>query len=339
MLSPVGIIKPVDELMQQEQSVPFSSKNFLPVLRDFYSKAGRLQAIPFNTSIPVIYYNADRLAQVGVTKSSFPKTWQAMERLAAKLHEAGLGCAYTSAYPSWIHIESFAALHGLPMVDATHSQAIYNSVALTHHLERLKKWQTLHYFEYGGRTNDATILFTSGRCAMFGQSSGSYNSLRSVTGFKLGVAALPLEASVSDFRHNNVIGGAALWAVAGHTSEVYQGIALFFAYIVQPIVQHAWHQKTWYLPLGISGYYAFLLVDKPQPTLSIAYMDLASVDAHLLNPDKIPQNQIRMINDEAIEAIFADIKRPKDALDDAVKRANLALLRFVRNTGVKKWVS
>ncbi len=44
------------------------------------------------------------------------------------------------------------------------------------------------------------------------------------------------------------------------------------------------------------------------------------------------QNQIRTINDEALETIFAGIKTPQQAMDDAVVRANHALRRFTRNT-------
>jgi sn-glycerol 3-phosphate transport system substrate-binding protein len=333
MLSPEGIIKPLHELIE-EQGIKLPASSFLPAVRAFYSNDDKLQAMPFNTSIPVIYYNADALVKAGVTSETFPRTWEALERVAAKLKKMGYSCAYTTSYPGWIQIESFSALHGLPMIAPDHRHALYNNPAMIHHFERLKKWQAMHYFEYGGRTSDATILFTSGRCAMFSQSSGSYNSLASLVKFKLGVAALPLDNSVSKIRHNNVIGGAALWTVAGQSREMYRGIALFYAYIARPEIQQQWHQHTGYIPLGLSGDYALLANEKSQPTLALAIQDLASIDAHPFNPFGVVQNQIRTINDEAIEAIFAGIKSPEDAINDAVDRANFALMRFARNAGI-----
>lgn len=329
MLYPQGIIKPVDELMQ-EQGLDLPKDNFLPALRAFYSEANRLLAMPFNTSIPVIYYNADALAKVGY--SVFPGTWEEMEVLAAKLRQAGYACAYTTAYPAWVQIESFSAIHGLPMLDAKRALVSYNNTAVINHLERLRRWQQKHYFEYGGRTSDATVLFTSGRCPLFSQSSGAYNSLSELVNFRLGVAALPLDTQVSSRRYNNITGGAALWAVAGQTTEIYRGVASFFAYIAQPKVQQRWHQETGYLPLGINGLYAELAQESKHPVLRLAQADLMGQQAKQTRVNFGPQNQIRVINDEALEVIFSGIKTPAEAISEAEKRANYALMRFVRNT-------
>lgn len=333
MLSPAGIIKPLDELMQDTgTALPIDS--FLPAIRAFYTKSGQLQAMPFNTSVPVIFYNAEALEKVGIKDvRDFPGTWQEMEHLVEKLGEAGNACAFTSAYPAWIQIESFSALHGLPMVDIKTGKAIYNNPAIIHHLERLKSWQSKHYFEYGGRASDATVLFTSGRCAMFSQSSGSFNGLASLVNFRLGVAPMPLDLTVSHNRHNNVIGGAALWTINGKSPGVYNGIARFYAYLAKVAVQQSWHQNTGYIPLGLSGYYEALAKNDKQPTLALAQFDLSGKNDALPGLYRIPQNQIRTINDEALEAIFAGIKLPGTAMDDAVTRANFTLMRFARNAG------
>ncbi|WP_081778113.1 extracellular solute-binding protein, partial [Legionella lansingensis] len=330
MLYPQGIIKPVDDLMK-EQGLALPEDSFLPALRSFYSQNNRLVAMPFNTSIPVIYYNADILAKVGYHQETFPRTWQEMEVLAEKLKQAGFLCTYTTAYPAWVQIESFSAIHGLPMIDPQRAVATYNNKAIVKHLERLKSWQKKHYFEYGGRTSDATVLFTSGRCALFSQSSGAYNSLSELVKFKVGVASLPLDTSVTSVRHNNVAGGAALWAVAGQSPEIYRGIALFFAYLAQAQTQQSWHQHTGYLPLGITGDYALLGRESRHPILRLARSDLGQPQAANTKHHAGPQNLIRAINDEALEAIFAGMKTPRQAIDEAVTRANYTLLRFARN--------
>lgn len=329
MLHPKGIIKPVEDLMR-EQGLSLPKENFLPAIRAFYSESDRLLAMPFNTSIPVIFYNADAVTKVGYNEKTFPRTWDELEILADKLRKAGSSCAYTSAYSSWIHIESFSAIHGLIMTETQPLRAVYNNKAIVNHLERLKKWQKKHYFEYGGRASDATVLFTSGRCALFSQSSGSYNSLAQLVKFHLGVALLPLDTKVSEIRHNNVAGGAALWVVAGQSPIVYRGIAQFFSYIAQPQIQQNWYKKTGYLPLGTEGVYSF--AGENHPVLALAQIDLGlRRDERAVLPIG-PQNQIRTINDEALEAIFAELKTPQQAIDEAVVRANYALLRFARNS-------
>lgn len=331
MLVPPGIIKPVDVLMQ-EQGLALPEESFFPAVRSYYSESGRLMAMPFNTSVPVLFYNADALAKVGYSASSFPRTWDELEILAAKFKQAGFSCAYTSAYPAWIFIESFSAIHGLPMTDVVTQKASYNNKQIIHHLARLVRWQKLHYFEYGGRTDDATVLFTSGRCPLLSQSSGAFSSLSTIVPFKVEMAILPIDNDASHQRFNNVSGGAALWAVAGQTPLIYRGVASFFAYLADPAVQLRWHENTGYLPLGTNGVYKQLAKQSMQPSLKLAQIELVNNNEVVSTLRLGPQNQIRAINDEALEAIFAGIKSPQQAMDDAVIRANYVLRRFARNT-------
>ncbi|MDX1838045.1 glycerol-3-phosphate ABC transporter substrate-binding protein [Legionella taurinensis] len=329
MLAPAGIIKPVDEVMK-DSGYTLEKNDFLPAVRAFYSQGGKLQALPFNTSVPVIFYNADLLQKAGYDAAHFPKTWDDMETLAAALRARGAACAYSSAYPSWIQVEAFSALHGLPLIDSTTHQAVYNNERVIRHLQRLKKWQSLHYFEYGGRTSDATVLFTSGRCAMFSQSSGSYSSLSALVPFRVGVAPLPIDNQASGTRHPNVAGGAALWAVQGHTPAVYHAIARFYRFLTQPEIQQRWHEHTGYIPVGMRGVYQ-RFADSHHPTLMVAQADLVH-DGAMAPLHLGPQNLIRTINDEAMEAIFAGIKSPREAMNEAVRRANYTIMRFNRNT-------
>ncbi len=329
LLYPKGIIKPVDDLMQ-EYGLNLPKKDFLPALRDFYSESGKLLALPFNNSIPVIFYNADVLARLGYSEKTFPKTWNELEKLASIIHQSGFPCAYTTAYPAWIHIESFAAIHGISLRDRN-TQISYDDTAILNHLKRLKRWQNNHFFEYGGRANNATVLFTSGRCPLFSQSSGSYTSLASLVNFRLGVAPLPLDTGASRKRSNDVIGGAALWVVAGQSANTYRGVASFLYYLAQPEVQQRWHHQTGYLPLGIDGVYGHQGEGK-NPILTIAQFDLAR-QAIAMNHYRSPQNLIRTINDEALESIFANIFTPEQAMKEAVRRRNWALKRFTTNTG------
>lgn len=329
MLSPKGVIKPVDELMQ-EQGVRLPKEDFIQSIREFYSKNGELMALPFNLSVATLYYNLDILAKVGYTQTNFPRTWNEMEVLAKKLKNAGYDCTYTTAYPGWVLFESFLAIHGLPLTQD--ERAVFATSQLLSHFERLKRWHSLHYFRYAGRVDDATILFTSGICPLFSQSSGAYNSLSALVPFHLGIASMPLDTQVSKIRHANVAGGAALWAVSGQTKEQYQGIAQFFAFIVKPEIQTRWHKHTGYLPVGLQGIYASILQSSHHPTLLMAQADLEG-ETHNKSLRRFgPQNQIRSINDEVLEAMFAGFISPSNALQESSIRTNHVLLRFIQNT-------
>ncbi|MFT4059557.1 MAG: extracellular solute-binding protein [Legionella sp.] len=327
MYSPKGVIKPVEELMQ-EQGISLPQDDFISVVREFYSRNGRLIAFPFNLSVPILYYNRDALAKVGYTEENFPKTWDDMEVLAARLKKSGYSCVYTSAYPGWILFESFLALHGLPLTQGNPKHAVFDTPQLISHFTRLKRWHQQHYFRYAGRGDDATILFTSSICPLFSQSSGAYNSLSALVSFRLGVATMPLDTKVSPIRYTNVAGGAALWAVAGQSKEQYQGIARFFAFIAQPQTQQRWHNNTGYLPLGLQGVYAEIVKSSHHPNLVLAQMELQAGGRSLKYYG--PQNQIRAINDEVVESMFAGLMSPDEAVHEFAKRANHVLTRFAR---------
>lgn len=331
MLSPKGIIKPVGALMQ-EQGLTLPEEDFIPSVRDFYSANGQLVAMPFNLSVPIIYYNLDILAKAGYNAANFPETWDEMEVLAQKLKAAGYDCTYTSAYPGWVLVESYMAIHGLPLFTEHPLRSGLNTPKLISHFERLKRWHKAHYLRYAGRTDDATILFTSSACALLSQSSGSYNSLLAIAPFKLGVATMPLDTQVSPVRYANTAGGAAIWAVGGLTNKQYKGIALFFSFLAKPEVQKRWHEQTGYLPIGLKGIYAPIAQSSKHPNLALARIDLN--DTHLTRSLNHlgPQNQLRSITDEVLEAMFADLMTSSQAVQEAASRSDHVLLRFGRNT-------
>lgn len=331
MESPKGVIKPVDELMQ-EQGITLPKDDFIQSVRDFYSINGQLMALPFNLSVPTLYYNLDILTKIGYSQENFPRTWSEMEVLAEKLKKAGYDCTYTTAYPGWVLFESFLAIHGLPLTQNNLLRTAYATPQLLHHFKRLKRWHSLNYLRYAGRVDDATILFTSGVCPLFSQSSGAYNSLSALVPFRMGITSMPLDTEISTLRHANVAGGAALWAVAGKNRDRYKGIAQFFAFIAKPETQKHWHEHTGYVPIGLQGVYADILRSSRHPALYLARKDLAGEVPEKSIQRFGPQNQIRGINDEILEAMFAGFLSPGKALEESAARSDHVLLRFVRNT-------
>ena len=313
MLYPQGIIKPVDDMMN-EQSLLLPKEDFIKSVREFYSLDGKLMAMPFNLSAPVLFYNKNALAKIGYSSANFPKTWDELEHLAQRLKQAGYQCAYTSAYPGWILIEAYMAIHQISLLAQDPMRAVLDTPNLLQHLQRLKRWQDLSYFKYGGRVDDATVLFTSGLCPLFSQSSGAYNSLSKLTSYPIGVAALPLDTKVSLIRHANVAGGAALWPVAGLSKEQYRGIAQFFVFLAKPEVQKRWHEHTGYIPIGLDGIYAKSFQTSTHPVIVLAKHDLNLGNAKI--PRIIgPQNQIRHMNDELLEAMFAGLIQTQECFE------------------------
>lgn len=331
MLNPSGIIEPVEKLMKKHRK-KLNKQDYFPILNKYYSQNGQLMAMPFNVSIPVLFYNKDALKKAGIQDKELPQTWHDLERISGLLQEHGYDCVFSSANPAWILIEATASIHGLSLVDQKTNQALYNNRQTRTLLTKLKDWQNRKIFEYGGRSDDSSILFTSGRCPFYAQSSGAFNSLSQFVNFDIGIISLPINTEVSKTRHSNIAGGGALWVLSGHDEKTYEGVSQFLEFILHPDNQLRWHQKTGYLPLGVKGDYQSIIKQSTHPSLHIASHDFIDESLGLKNDLSRVHNQIRVINEESLEAVFSGIKTPKEALDNAVLRSNHALERFKKNT-------
>lgn len=319
MIFPPGVIKPVGKLLSQ-QKIIWQEERMWPALRAYYAKDGILQALPFNVSLPVMYYNKEALATLGET--TFPKTWQEFNTLLTKIKFANYACAYTTAYPSWIHLEAFYALHGLaPNIQQN---------LLLQHLRRLKSWHKKHKFEYAGRVDEATSLFTSGKCILFSHSSASYRSLVDNADFTVGVAPLPIDKNSK--RYANVVGGAALWVTSDLNAKVEKGIAQFFAMFLKPETQRLWYERTGYLPI--------VSVER-DPTYSSQQSMIINMITHEWSGiksadylDARAQHRIRNMNDELLESLLVGNLSAEDMVIKLLKSRDYAYMRFIKNHGL-----
>lgn len=339
MLHPKGVIVPVHQVMALSKNRQFNSSQFLPIIQKYYGdERGRLLAMPFNSSSVVLYYNQSLFNQAGIKQ--IPQTWQDVVKVSkALLAKTNARCGFTSTFPSWVHIETFVNWHGLSFADKNNGvnhldvSLDYIKPALIHHLSHLRIWQQQHIFEYGGRDSNAVSLFTSGHCAMMLQSSGAYMSLRKMVPFKLGVSQLPYWPRYRQKHYNAVLGGAAIWVVKGFSKDVYQGIAEFLSYLSKPKIQSRWQRLTGYLP-----------VTQKAKDLSAEHSDDMSLLASNIALIQLGEEQqtgagarlgnyaqIRLYNDEQIEAICSGEISAESAVKEAQTYANFLLRRFESN--------
>jgi sn-glycerol 3-phosphate transport system substrate-binding protein len=166
---------------------------------------------------------------------------------------------------------------------------------------------------------------------MFTGSAGLYGSVKANAKFAYGMATLPYYPDVPGAPQNTVIGGASLWVMAGHKPAEYKGVAAFFNYLSSTEVQAASHQRTGYLPITTA---AFKLTEasgfyKKNPGTDVAPSQMIRKVTDKSRGIRLGSFvQIRTINDEELEQVWAGKKTPKEGLDSAVKRGNELLEKF-----------
>nr|WP_085972910.1 sn-glycerol-3-phosphate ABC transporter substrate-binding protein UgpB [Bradyrhizobium sp. ORS 278] len=335
-----GAIYPVFELMRDEQE-SFSPSAYLPAVAGYYADAdGNLLSFPFNASTPILYYNKDQFRAAGLDPAIAPRTWPELGQAAKRLREHGVACGFTTSWPSWIHIENFAAFHNLPIATKANgfggldAVLTFNHPVVTRHIAQLADWQKGKVFDYGGRGQAAEPRFQKGECGIFIGSSATRADIKANSKFEVGFGMMPFWPDVAGAPQNSIIGGATLWVLRDRPAAEYKGVAKFFAYLSRPDVQAAWHQNTGYLPITQAAF---------DLTRAQGFYDrnpgtAISIEQVTLHPPTENSRGLRLgsfvlirdaVEDE-MEQAFSGRKPAHAALDAAVERGNRLLRQFER---------
>lgn len=337
MMASKGAIVPVAKVMK-DAGYKFDAKAFIPAVAGYYTAPnGEMLSYPFNSSTTVFYINKDAFKAAGLDPNNPPKTWPEVTLAAAKLKASGHKCPLTTSWQGWTQLESFSTWHntllatkdnGMSGIDA---RLVVNSPLHVRHIENLGNMAKQGLFVYKGRSSAGDAAFYSGECAMTTASSGIYGSIVKNGKFAFAESTLPYYPDVPGAPQNTVIGGGSLWVMAGQKPEVYKGVAAFLNYISRPEVQSASHKRTGYLPVTLasyklteeSGFY------KEHPGADTAVNQMVRKTTNKSRGIRLGNYvQIRAIEDEELEQVWAGKKTAKEALDAVVERGNVLLERF-----------
>jgi sn-glycerol 3-phosphate transport system substrate-binding protein len=340
MMHAKGAIKPVQQ-MSEEVGDPINPDDFLGAVGGYYSSTdGKLISMPFNSSTPVFYYNKDAFKKAGLDPEKPPRTWKDVEDAAKKLRAAGMECGYTTSWPSWIQLETFAAWHNIPY--ATENNGFGGPAArleltnplFVRHMENLAKMSKEGTFTYGGRGDAPNALFTAGKCGMFTGSSGNRANIIKTGNFDFGTSFLPYYEDVKGAPQNSIIGGASLWVFSKKAPEVYKGVTKFFKFLASPEKSAQWHQQTGYVPVTKAGYEVTkesgFYEKNPGTEIPVKQLDATTTEnSRGIRLGFLPQ--IRDIEEGEMESIFAGKENAEQGLANMNKRGNELLERFEKS--------
>lgn len=332
-----GAIYPVHQLMADNGYEIDWSRFITPVLAYFSDDIGPA-AMPFNTSTPIMWYNADAFEKAGIATP--PKTWDELGEAGRKLKEAGYPCGITSAWQIWIHRDNYSFAENIPVatmgngMDGRGAEFVYNKTKFVKHVTRIQDWIREGIYDYTGRTwQGGHEAFYAEKCPILLESSAGYGGIERNAKFRFAAAPLPLEPdNVSP--KNQLLGGAALWVLRGHSEEEYAAAAAFFNFLASSEKQLDWHKNTGYVPISLMAYE----LGKSEGYYDAFPHQEIAIKALSRTPPTENTRGIRLgydiqntdILNEELEKVWALEKAPQAALDDAVRRSNENLRRFER---------
>ncbi len=317
--------KPLYELMREAKE-PLDAKAFSPELRSgVFDAKGQPFALPLAFSTPVLYVNKAILRKAGLDPEAPPKSWAQMQDAAGKLFVAGVRCIYTTSWPASTFIDNVSAWDGAETSDSR-GRLSFNGLVQIKHLAMMTTWYKAKYFSYFGRRDEADRRFANGECAMLTSNSSLFASLVENKALEVGVSAFPHHDDVHGSPHNTLADGASLWVASGLKPAETKGVAKFISYVLGPEVQVKLTLAGGFLPITpVARAAASSQVLKGDLlALQVAYEQLrGKASSPALRPAQI--EPVRTIIEDEMEAVWANRKPAKEALDQAVERGNAVL--------------
>lgn len=230
----------------------FPSKELLPQLRRYYEIDGKLQSLPFATSNPLIYYNADAFAKVGIKGP--PKTFAELVEVSRKLtNKEAKTFGITWPLHCWF-FEQFLAKQGQALVNNENGRkgrATETNFLSPEALEFVNLWVGMvkegTFANVGRGWEPAEQNFLAGRSAMLITSTSDVFEIQKKAPFKVVTAPLPTkDPKVSG---GTIIGGNSLWILKDKPEAERQAAYQLVKWMASKPMQRKWHTSTGYFPI------------------------------------------------------------------------------------------
>ena len=343
-----GEFYPVHQMMA-DHGITIDWANYFPGIANYYADSkGNFVSMPFNSSTPVYYFNADHFAKAGIAEA--PLTWEGMEAAFTALKASGVDCPYAYEPSVWIDMEQFSMAHNVPVASNDNGYAgldtelLFNTTLHVKHMENIQRWigEGLAQMRTQASGKTARDSFVEGECSVFFSSIADHNTVHKLKpAFGWDVQMIPTYEGTE--RHNTVVGGASLWALSGKTEDEYKAAAAYLQFLATPESEEFWVSNTGYIPVTKGGYDALLAKgfynDAPYKNRDIALKSLTFTE-----PNNLTRGirlggmiQIRAEWLAEVQAAFAGQKPMKEALDTAASRGNEQLARFAQTYAGKSF--
>ena len=291
---------------------------------------GRRLALPIGLHTPVLFLNRRAFQEVGLDPDAPPRTWRSLQDALGKLFDAGYACPYTVSQPSWVMLDNASARNSVAVAERSGraERLTVNGMLQIRHVALMASWIRTRYLNLASRGVNAENRFASGECAVIAAPSASWPTFHQSAAFDVGVSELPYYDDFPGGPGATLVNGASLWMAEGRKRNDYRGAASFVRFLLKPENQLAWQRGTGFLPLDADGRIAETSDAQDLPSSVVARSQLGvgqKGKSTRVSESALPRRgAVRAILEEELDAVWADTKPAKQALDNAVVRAEKA---------------
>jgi sn-glycerol 3-phosphate transport system substrate-binding protein len=340
-----GRLVPAWQLMEVDN---YDADIFVDPVRDYYSDETGMVGMAFNSSTPLVYYNAELFEEAGEPPLEGSLSFSEFTALCDRLIDAGVAnrgdapYCFTYGQVGWYFEQILANSGGLYFNEnngrtGRPTEVRFNEDVGVEVFTFLNSLIQEGYAPNLGSTwteTDSTFL-TRQAVIMFDSTSDV--SLIQNAEFEVGTGFIPHADSAE--RNGVIIGGGALWLIDSGDATLNQAAWEFMKFVAEPEQQKVWHMATGYFPVRED------LLDDPEliefweenTNFRTAIEQLFSTQTTL--PDGTPNYAvlggragpfpaIRRTVVEAYSRVLNDGLTPQAALDEAATRANAELANY-----------
>jgi sn-glycerol 3-phosphate transport system substrate-binding protein len=323
----------------------FDPSVFVPAVRDYYSNADGMVGMAFNSSTPILYYNAEIIAEAGVELPDNDSLSFSELKAACDTIQANTDTEYciTFGQVGW-YFEQILANSGGMYFDNNNgrtgraTEAIFNQGTGVEVFEFLTSMIAEGYAPNLGNTwTDTDTTFHAGEAAMIFDSTSGALGMQAGADFEVDTTYIPHADSAE--RNGVIIGGAALWLLDSGDEATNQASWTFMRFMSEEAQQITWHSGTGYFPVRTSLQDSEELMtfwdDNPNFLTAIEQladtntaMDDGSTNYAVLGGLAGPFPAIRQLIVTAYSRVLDDGMSPQEALDEAAAAANEELANY-----------
>lgn len=241
-----GAIMPLDKFVEAEGGEAFSSQ-FWKAYWDDCCHDGSVYGIPFQKSVPLLYFNKDMFREAGLDPENPPKTWddlykacEVLTQKDAKGNTTKWGvCIPTS--DSWSFC-FFSLLNGAVMENEAGNEIYLDTPETRGAMEYVKSLVDAGFAPASHSYADCSSDFVAGMTAMQFHSTGNLAFCRDTATFDWGVTALPYNTNAS-----GLTGGGEIVIMNGIPEEKQQAAWTFIKWMTTAERAAQWCIDTGYV--------------------------------------------------------------------------------------------
>jgi sn-glycerol 3-phosphate transport system substrate-binding protein len=213
-----------------------------PAIKGYYSRGGKLQSMPFNSSVPVLYINKTAFTKAGLDPAKPPANLDEIRTAAEKIKSSGAAkFGFNAAIYGWF-FEQLTAEAGKTYCNNDNGRTKRADAVTFDDPEQVKVlswWKSM--------VDDG---LATGTVAMHLESTGALGGYVKAAAGKFEVATAPFPKIQASDTGGPIIGGASLWiGREGHSAAEQRASWEFGKFLLEPANAAFWHTQTGYFPI------------------------------------------------------------------------------------------